>query len=54
MPISIHGDAALRDPAGGAETRQLWQLRGYRTGGTGHVVIVNGRLREASTAKRRR
>ena len=39
MPISIHGDATLRDPAGGAETRQLWQLRGYRIGGTVDVVI---------------
>ena len=36
-----------------AETLQLWQLRGYRIGGTVDVVI-NGRLREASTAKRRR
>jgi multifunctional 2-oxoglutarate metabolism enzyme len=53
MPISIHGDAAFAGPGVVAQTLPLGQLRGYRTGGTGHVVI-NGRLSEASTAKRRR
>jgi hypothetical protein len=53
MPISIHGDAAFAGPGVVAETDQLSPLRGYRTGGTVHVVI-NGRVREAPTAKRRR
>ena len=51
MPISIHGDAAFAGPGVVAETLQLSPLRGYRTGGTVHVVI-NGRVREAPTAKR--
>ena len=53
MTISIHGDAAFAGPGVVAETLQLWQLQGYRIGGIADV-IVNGRLREASTAKRRR
>ena len=53
MPISTHGDAAIAGLGVVAETLQLSQLRGYRTGGTVHVVI-NGRVREASMAKQRR
>ncbi len=41
MPVLIHGDAAFPGQGVVAETLQLSQLSGYRTGGTIHVVVNN-------------
>ena len=42
VPVLVHGDAAFAGQGIVAETFNLSQLDGYRTGGTVHLVINNG------------
>jgi multifunctional 2-oxoglutarate metabolism enzyme len=41
LALAVHGDAAFAGQGVVAETLNLSQLRGYRTGGTLHVVVNN-------------
>ncbi|MHC6212391.1 multifunctional oxoglutarate decarboxylase/oxoglutarate dehydrogenase thiamine pyrophosphate-binding subunit/dihydrolipoyllysine-residue succinyltransferase subunit [Rhodococcus ruber] len=41
MPLLLHGDAAFAGQGVVAETLNLALLRGYRTGGTVHIVVNN-------------
>ncbi|MFT4299585.1 MAG: multifunctional oxoglutarate decarboxylase/oxoglutarate dehydrogenase thiamine pyrophosphate-binding subunit/dihydrolipoyllysine-residue succinyltransferase subunit [Aeromicrobium sp.] len=41
LPVLVHGDAAFAGQGVVLETLQLSHLRGYRTGGTIHVIVNN-------------
>jgi 2-oxoglutarate decarboxylase len=41
LPVMVHGDAAMAGQGIIVEILQMSQLRGYRTGGTIHVVVNN-------------
>jgi len=41
IPVLIHGDAAFAGQGVNMETFQFSQVRGYRTGGTVHIVVNN-------------